>query len=169
MQLSRITSAAIPQIPEYVSGLKDRLSEAEKTQQRLTSELAKREGEAAYSTTTPSVDGMRRWFQEVPSIDEAVRARAQAFAAMPKAVVLAAASDPASALIACSADSGMNAGVLLKEVLAAAGARGGGSAMLAQGRLPTPGVLRELRNKLGFEALANDKAVPVESQTTQEQ
>ncbi|HEX4749734.1 MAG TPA: DHHA1 domain-containing protein [Bryobacteraceae bacterium] len=151
-ELSRITSTAIPQIQEYVSSLKDRLAEVEKTQQRLTSDLARREGEAAYSNSPLSPDGLRRSFLEVSAIDDAVRAKSQAFAKLPRAVVLAVGSQPAGVLIACSPDCGINAGALLKEVLAQAGGRGGGSAVLAQGGLPSPEVLKQLRSRLGFEA-----------------
>jgi alanyl-tRNA synthetase len=66
-------------------------------------------------------------------------------------VVLAAGSQPAGVLIACSPDSGINAGALLKEILAQAGGRGGGSAALAQGGLPSPEVLTQLRSRLGFD------------------
>jgi alanyl-tRNA synthetase len=149
-ELSKIASTATDKLPEYVSGLKDRLSETEKTQQRLTSELARREGEQIYRDTVPASDGVRRWTLQVQTIDEAARAKAQAFAKLPKALALVSGIDPAGVLVACSPDSGVNAGSLLKEALARAGGRGGGSATLAQGALPDRSVLEFLRTQLGF-------------------
>lgn len=149
-EVSRIASTAAAQLPEYVSGLKERLSEIEKVQQRVVSELARREGEQAYRDTAPSSDGIRRWMLQVETIDEAARAKAQAFARFPQALVLVTGVRPAGVLLACSPDCGSNAGAVLKTVLAQAGGRGGGSAVLAQGSLPDPVVLESLKAELGF-------------------
>jgi alanyl-tRNA synthetase len=148
--LSRIASSAVDKLPEYVSGQKDRLAEIEKAQQRLVMELARRDGEQAYHDTAPASDGIRRWTLEVPAIDEAARAKAQAFAKLPQALALITGANPAGVLVACSPDSGVNAGAVLKEALSRAGGRGGGSATLAQGGLPDEAVLEVLKALLGF-------------------
>jgi alanyl-tRNA synthetase len=149
-ELSRIASTAVDQLPGYFSGIKDRLSEAEKAQQRLASELARREGEQSYRDTVPSSDGIRRWALQAQTIDEATRAKAQAFARLPKALALVTGGEPPGILLACSPDSEINAGSLLKEALSRAGGRGGGSSTLAQGGLPDKSVLEFLRTQLGF-------------------
>ena len=149
-ELSRTTSCAADKLPENVANLRERLAELEKQQQRLTAELARRDGEQIYRNTTPCNDGIRRWLLEVRSIDEEVRARSQAFTKPGKAVVLATAMEPAGVLIACSADSGLNAGSILKQALARVGGRGGGSAILAQGAMPEPSVAEYLKRELGF-------------------
>lgn len=150
-ELSRIGSTAAAQLPEYVSGLKERAIEAEKAQHRLALELARRDGEQMYQDTVPSADGIRRWKFEVPAIDDAARAKAQAFAMLPKALVLMTGVAPAGVLLSCSPDSGWNAGSVLKTTLSRAGARGGGSATLAQGGLPADdAVMRLLEEQLGF-------------------
>lgn len=167
-ELSSIGSTAAMQLPEYVSALKERVSEAEKARQRLTAELARREGEEAYRQTEPSADGIRRWLVELSTIDDAARGRCQAFIKMPKAVAVVVAAEPAGVLVACSPDSGINAGAVVKAVLSQAGGRGGGSATLAQGGLPRPDVLDDLKAKLGFRTLFDGEAERKQAETAQE-
>jgi alanyl-tRNA synthetase len=52
-------------------------------------------------------------------------------------------------LLAASADSGVDAGKLLKAALAEAGGRGGGNARIAQGSVPDAALLDALAAKLG--------------------
>lgn len=155
-ELSRLASTAPAQLPQYLSGLQERLAAAEKSQQRLNAELARREGEEAYRNVVPSHDGIRRWLIEVTCLDETVRAKAQAFAKLPRAVALVRAADSPAVLIACSGDSGFNAAALLKEILAGVGGRGGGSPTLAQGSVSDRTVLEDLKERLGFAASARE-------------
>jgi alanyl-tRNA synthetase len=60
---------------------------------------------------------------------------AQAFSSLPGAVFVGAIEQPPAVLLSASADSGIDAGRVLKEVLGAVGGRGGGSPALAQGTL----------------------------------
>jgi len=92
---------------------------------------------------------VRRIIERRPTgaVDE-LRMLAQAVAALPRAVFLAAVADPPSLLLASSEDSGVNAGTELKAALAAAGGRGGGSARLAQGSLPTAEALEPVLRAL---------------------
>lgn len=154
-ELSRIASTAVDKLPEYLATLKDRLAETEKSSQRLASELGRREGEQAYRDAVASGDGIRRWTVQVQTIDEPVRAKAQAFAKFPKALALITGMEPPGVLVACSLDAGMNAGAILKQALSRVGGRGGGSATLAQGGLPDQAVLEFLKAELGFETLAH--------------
>jgi alanyl-tRNA synthetase len=62
-----------------------------------------------------------------------LRGLAQAYAANPRAVFVAVLEQPASILLASAADSGVDAGAVLKAALAVGGGRGGGSSRLAQG------------------------------------
>jgi alanyl-tRNA synthetase len=75
---------------------------------------------------------------------QALRGLAQAYAAHSRAVYLAVLEQPASILLASSADSGVDAGAVLKAALAAAGGRGGGSPRLAQGTVADAASLAEL-------------------------
>jgi alanyl-tRNA synthetase len=79
---------------------------------------------------------------------ESLRALAQSFASQPRAVFAAALENPPALLFAVSADAGIDAGQVLKELLAAAGGRGGGTARMAQGSVPRPDLLEELLEKL---------------------
>ena len=151
LELSRAIAVAIDDLPEAVIQLQKRLADADKDRQKLGSELATFEGVALHGQTAAGADGIRRLFQTVPTLDEATRLRLQAFTREGKAIALVAGVDPAGVLIACSSDSGLNAGAILKAALTSAGARGGGSALLAQGSLPNPDVLQSLKNALGFE------------------
>jgi alanyl-tRNA synthetase len=62
---------------------------------------------------------------------------AQNFTAQGKAVFVAALADPPSVLLATSADSGVDAGQIVKAAVTAAGGRGGGNSRMAQGSVPT--------------------------------
>jgi len=73
---------------------------------------------------------------------------AQNFTAQPKAVFLATVDDPPSVLLAASADAGVDAGQALKAALAEAGGRGGGTARMAQGSVPSRALLETVLSKL---------------------
>jgi alanyl-tRNA synthetase len=107
----------------------------EKSLARAAAELAQREGRELYAATAPDDSGVRRLTQR-GAIDDAMRARAQAFTAGEKAVFLAVSENPASLLLAASPDSGVHAGNLVKAAVTSAGGRGGGNQALAQGSVP---------------------------------
>ena len=56
--------------------------------------------------------------------------------------------DLPSALLAASADSGVDAGKVLKAALTEAGGRGGGNGRIAQGSVPDSGLLDALVTKI---------------------
>jgi len=147
-ELARQSATGIDKLPEYLAALRQRLSEAEKERQILAESLARREGRELYLATEMSADGLRRALWQVAQLDEAVRAKALAYAAGTKSLVLVLGSQPAGALIACSPDAGMDAGAILKQTLAEFGGRGGGSATLAQGSVPNELCVRSLTEKL---------------------
>jgi alanyl-tRNA synthetase len=134
-EVSRTLSTPFEEVPELIAAQVEKAKAFEKTCQRLSSELAKREGAELHAATPPGEDGIRRVTQKGP-IDDAVRARAQAFIAGGKAVFLAISAEPASVLLAASPDSGVHAGNRVKEAVAAAGGRGGGNPTVAQGSVP---------------------------------
>src|SRR5262249_9601066 len=102
----------------------------EKTAQKLSLELARRDGQELYQRTEVGANGMRCVTHRGP-MDDMLRARAQAFTANPGAVFLAVSDN--SVLLAGSADSGMDGGARVKAAVAECGGRGGGSKTLAQG------------------------------------
>ena len=149
-ELSHITGTPFQELPSAVAELKSRLAVAEKEVQRYALASAKVEGEILYEQTTSASDGIRRITLEVAVIDDFTRNKLQACAAQGPSIVLAISRERSGVLIACSPDAGVNAGSTLRNVLAAAGARGGGSSTLAQGVLPGPQSLEALKQALGF-------------------
>jgi alanyl-tRNA synthetase len=89
--------------------------------------------------------------RRVSSITEDVRAEAQAFVSSGPSIFVAIAESPSAILMAASKDSGINCGEILKRLLAPRGGRGGGSATMAQGSLPSSAALRELAEILSRE------------------
>jgi alanyl-tRNA synthetase len=149
-ELARQTATAVDKLPEAITGMKDRLGEAEKERQRLAGDLAQREGREAYAASVPSPDGMRRAQWPVERIGETDRLKALAYAAGSQSLVLVVGKQPAGVLIACSVDSGIDAVALLKQTLVEFGGRGGGSATLAQGSVPDEACALALAKKLGL-------------------
>jgi alanyl-tRNA synthetase len=134
-EIARTLSTPFVEIPALVSAQIEKSKALEKTCQRLSTELAKREGAELHAATGPDADGIRRVTHK-GAIDDAVRTRAQAFIAGGKAVFLAVSDDPPSVLLAASTDSGVHAGNRVKEAVSSAGGRGGGNQTVAQGSVP---------------------------------
>ena len=134
-ELSRQIALPAGDAPAWAAAQIARMTALEKTSQRLTAELARREGRELWMATAPGADGIRR-VTERGAIDDATRARAQAFCAEGRAVFLAVSQDPPAVLLAGAPDSGVHAGERVAAAVTAAGGRGGGNAALAQGSLP---------------------------------
>ena len=149
-EAGRTTGVSIDDLPSAVSKLRTRLSESEKDRTRLAHEVGCLEGSMLYASVAPSTDGIRRVNLELPSIDDVARAKAQAFISHPRSVVIVTGASHAGVLIACSVDSGLNAGVVLRNALEETGGRGGGTATLAQGSMSDPRLPALLLEKLGF-------------------
>lgn len=151
-ELALTAGTSIDELPGHTLALRERLAQAEKANERLTTELARREGIALYSATAPDSDGIRRAAVRVDALDSSTRAQAQAYAAGDNALFLAIGAAPASVLLACSVDSGIDAGAVLKQALSAAGGRGGGTKAIAQGSLPSLETVHQIEALLGFKA-----------------
>jgi len=138
--IGRALSVPPEQTPELLAGLIEKNKSRATTAQLLATELARCEGKELYLAAEPGPDGIRRLIQRGP-IDDAMRARAQAFIADEKAVFLAICDQPPSLLLAASADSGIHAGDRIKAAMAAAHGRGGGNQQLGQGSVPDAAAL----------------------------
>jgi alanyl-tRNA synthetase len=138
--IGRALSVPPEQTPDLLAGLIEKNKSLEKTGQRLATELARREGKELFLAAELGPDGIRRIIQRGP-IDDAMRARAQAFVSGKKAVFLAVCDQPPSLLLAASADSGIHAGDRVKAAVAAAHGRGGGNQQLGQGSVPDTAAL----------------------------
>jgi len=148
-RIAKMLSAPLDDSPSLVAGLREAGEAAEKARQRLAAELARFRGREMYEAALAGPDGLRRGVHRQPSGSlEEVRGLAQGFTAQPKAVFVGAVEDPPAVLLAVSADTGLNAGELLKTALKNFGGRGGGSAVMAQGSVASPQALTSLLTEL---------------------
>jgi alanyl-tRNA synthetase len=129
-------SAAPSDVPSLVEAQADRLRDAENARRRLEKELAAFRVKERYEAAAPAANGVRTILIRDAASMEELKTIAQGAFALPRVVVVGALASPPSVLVAASEDSGVDAGRLLKERLAAVGGRGGGSPRLAQGSVP---------------------------------
>ena len=149
-KIAQLVSASLDDAPASVAAQLESAHAAEKSRRKLELDLAAHQGRELYQNTVPGPDGIRRVTRRAGrgSLEE-LRALAQSFTAQTKAVFLAALNDPPSMLLATSADSGIDAGQVLKAALLEAGGRGGGALRIAQGSLPDVGLIEKVMAKLG--------------------
>ena len=140
-RLAAQCSAAPDDLPALLESQRAELKAGAALRREADEALARYRARELYDATAPDADGVRRAVVRDAAALEPLRAFAHAFAALPRAVLIATASAPPAVLIAASADSPVDAGATLKAALAAAGGRGGGSARLAQGSVPDAGSL----------------------------
>ncbi len=145
-RIARAFAAPLDEAAALVAAQQEKIQESERTRRRLATELASLHGRELYAATQPSPDGMRRHERRLAagSIDDELRTLAQGFTSQSRARFLAVIETPPSALLACSKDSGLDAGKILKEAVTALGGRGGGSPVLAQGSVPDGAALERL-------------------------
>ncbi len=143
-------SAAPEELPALVEGRREQLLAVEAQVKRLTAELAGLQVRTAYEAAAPGPDGVRWLHLELTDQAgaESLRVLGQAATALPGAVLLATLAAPPTVLLASAPDSGVDAGALLKPALAAAGGRGGGTARMAQGSVPSASALAQLAASL---------------------
>ena len=139
--VARSFSAPPDEVPALVAAQLEKLQDSDKARRRLATELAQARGRELYAATAPGPDGIRRVTRRVASLADELRAEAQSFTAGAKSIFLAMGESPPAILLASSPDSGLNAGEFLKAALSKAGGRGGGSATMAQGSVPSKDLL----------------------------
>jgi len=146
----QLFSASLDEVPAAVATLLESSRAGDKVRKKLELDLAAYRGKELYDQTAASPDGIRRVVQRLDrgAVDE-LRAVAQNFTAQGKAVFLASLADPPSVLLATSADSGVDAGQLVKTAVTAAGGRGGGNPRMAQGSVPNAAALDAVIAQLG--------------------
>jgi alanyl-tRNA synthetase len=136
-------TASIDEVPALVAAQAAHLKEAESDARKRGEELAKYQARERYDAAVPGADGVRRIVETAASMDP-LRAMAQAIAALPKAIYQGTVAAPPGIVFAASADSGVNAGELLKSALGANGGRGGGSPRVAQGTVADAAALQRV-------------------------
>lgn len=148
--LAKSSATPIDKLPEYIGSIRKRLTTAEKESERLVEELARNRGNELYQHALMAPNGIRRMLLREPAIVSSTNALASAFISNPKAMLLVVAEELPALLFACSIDTGIDAGKLLSPKLAERGGRGGGSATVAQGKLPDREAVEALVEALGF-------------------
>jgi alanyl-tRNA synthetase len=135
--LAAASSASPDDLPALFEKQRADLKAAEMARRGLEEELSGYRARELYHTTGPDKDGRRRIVhRQTAGTGEELRALGQAVTALSSAVLLAVLGTPPTVLLATSADTGLDAGAILKPILAELGGRGGGSARLAQGTVP---------------------------------
>ncbi len=148
--VARQLSSPFADAPALVAALQEQVKEADKTRRKLALELAGLRGRALYQECEAGEAGRKMYVDRRATgpLDDEVRAVATNFCAGPNAVFVAVSNAPPAILLAASADAGLHAGNLLKEMLQAAGGRGGGSAQSAQGSLPSADALETILERI---------------------
>jgi alanyl-tRNA synthetase len=131
-------SVGRPDVGEAVDRLLAETNAAHKTQQKLTEELAG--FHAANLLHEHSFEGGGRLIRRTFAGHDAaylklLASRLTALASQTCVLLAATQEEPARVVLAASADSKIDCGTLLREALAVYGARGGGSAGMAQGQV----------------------------------
>jgi alanyl-tRNA synthetase len=148
-KVAQLFSAPLDEAAGMLATQLESAKAAEKSRRKLELELAAYRGKELYTATEPGADSLRRAVQRLERGNlEDLRAVAQNFTAQAKSVFVATLGDPPSVLLAASADSGIDAGKLLKLALTEAGGRGGGNPRIAQGSVPDAALLDGLVAKL---------------------
>jgi alanyl-tRNA synthetase len=136
--LSRIAtslSASLDDAPALVGAQSEQLRAVENDRRRQDRELAAFRARALYDAAAANAGGARVVRRDGATMNE-LRALAQAFATLPKSVLVGTVAEPPSVLVATSEDSGLDAGRVVREAVTSVGGRGGGSARVAQGSVP---------------------------------
>jgi alanyl-tRNA synthetase len=133
-RLAAPLSAAPEELPGLIEAQRAELKAAGAARRELEETVGQLRARELYASVPADQRGLRvAMVREEAGPLERLRPTAQAFAAMPGGVFVGGVANPASLLIASAADSGVDAGRMMKAVLAAENGRGGGSARLAQG------------------------------------
>jgi alanyl-tRNA synthetase len=145
------SSAAIEEVPAIVDGLRDQLKTAQAMKRGLAEQVNRYRAAELVSAASPGPDGIR-WILEQPAgaTVEDLRGLAQVVTTHPRVLFGGIVAQPATLLLASSADAGLDAAALLREVLGKLGGRGGGTARMAQGGVPSLEGLPEVLRALGF-------------------
>ena len=148
-RVAQMVSGSLDEAPGLVAAQFEAARNADKLRRKLEADLAQYRGRELYSATVPDEAGVRRVLRRQPSGNlEDMRAIAQSFTAQAKAVFVAALDEPPALLLAVSADSGVDAGKVLKAALTQAGGRGGGNQRMAQGSLPSREALEQVLDQI---------------------
>jgi alanyl-tRNA synthetase len=135
-------SAAAEELPALLEAQRAELKAALAARRELEEGLATLRARDLYASAAVDQSGVRSVVvREETGPAERLRPLAQAVGAMPQALFVGWTSHPPALIVATSADSGLDAGRLLKAALERVGGRGGGTARVGQGTAPSAAAL----------------------------
>ncbi len=136
-RLANDSSAAPEELPQLISAQREDLKHATGLIRELEAKLDLSRARELYAAAQPETTGLRRvTVREEQAALESLRGLGQAVTSLPLSVFVGAVSNPPAVMLATSPDTGIDAGAVLRSLLASVGGRGGGSARLAQGMVP---------------------------------
>lgn len=154
--LAAAHSAAPEELPALFAAQRQEISAAVALRRDLETALAGYQARELYQAARATVSGRVAFVQEDAGPPDRLKPLALAVTALPQGVLLGVTRVPAGVILASAEDAGVDAGRVLKEVLGRVGGRGGGTARLAQGSVPTAAALdaavAALRASLGVES-----------------
>jgi alanyl-tRNA synthetase len=115
---------------------------------RLAAEVAEIAGQQRYAQSLADSRGRFTWIEEMETVDEDTRMRANAFLNNENALVILTGRSGATVLFGAHPGLGIDCGKTFKSLISEFGGKGGGSAKQAQGSLPDLAVLRLLVERL---------------------
>jgi alanyl-tRNA synthetase len=158
-EVSAQLSAAAHELPQVVDAQRLELRAARSSLRETEGQLDKYRARDLYQSAAPDAAGMRRVIlRDSGSSLEELRRLAQVFSTLSNAMFIGVVSEPAALVLSTSADSGIDAAQVLKDLLSAAKGRGGGSARLAQGTVPGSAELEQVLAAIGMTEEVGSKA-----------
>lgn len=137
-RIARQYSASVDEVAGLVESQAQRYRDLEQSHRRLQEHLAVARADALYHAAAPNERGTRVVVDRRDAGGaDGLRAVALAIVRHPNVVFIGSSDEPATVLLATSEDSGVDASATVRPLLQAAGGRGGGSARLAQGSVPS--------------------------------
>lgn len=146
-----VFTAAVEDLPRLVEAQQNQLRELEREHKKLKSELASYEAKKLWDSASADENGVRRI--HIALSNGAVKdhdALAQAIVTLGGAIAVITSASPVGVMLATSADSNVDAGKTIREVVTPHGGRGGGSPRLAQASLPDANALPAIVAALGI-------------------
>ena len=127
-------SATAEELPALLEAQRAELKAGAAARRELEEAVAGYRARELHAATPPDARGRRvAVVREAAGPVERLRALALAYAGLAGGVLIAVVAEPPAVLLATAADTGLDAGRILKPALEANGGRGGGNARMAQG------------------------------------
>lgn len=134
-EASALLKAAPEELSAAVAHVAGEARAAASLLRRQSAELAALRAGHLLASAAPDADGIVRLQSVRQHTGDDLRRLAQALAERPRVRFIGVASDAPSLVVAASADAGWDAGAAVRALVAAQGARGGGSAGVAEARV----------------------------------